>query len=146
MSADTEFRLDPSQVEETFTGCLAEDAPDEDSIIVKGIVFDAKFDRSKLEAKAELIGAMLLELPEQFRASGGGGWSFLQACDDRHGNQWTGLHQTMSMLFLMGEGLGLVTNVLPRDVWKALPGGMPYYRIEDADGLRVDQPTHTPER
>lgn len=105
---DTTFRLDPRQVEETFSACLLNDHPEADAVEVDCIVFPAKLSKSELADLAELILAMLLELPEQFRQSGGGGWSFLNACDDRHGNQWTGLHRTMAMLFGLGLGLGLV--------------------------------------
>ena len=73
---------------------------------------------------------MLSELPDEFRVSGGGGWSFLQACNDRHGTQWTGFHQAMEELFMLGMAAGLVTELLPRDLWDALPGGMPYYAVK----------------
>lgn len=121
----SEFHLDPDQVTDTFTDCQGRD------VEVDAIVGMVRFDRTKLEAKRELITAMLLELPEQFRESAGGGWSFLQACDDRHGNQWTGFHRTMAMLFAMGQGLGLVKSLMPRELWPALPGGVPYYVILD---------------
>lgn len=133
-----EFRLDPDQVTDTYAACMSSTTsagsalplgPDE--IEVDAIAFIARFDRTRLQDHAELITAMLLELPEQFRESAGGGWSFLQACDDRHGRQWTGLHRTMAMLFAMGEALGLVKCLLPRDMWDALPGGVPYYVILD---------------
>jgi hypothetical protein len=73
---------------------------------------------------------MLAELPDMFKESGGGGWSFLNACDDRHGNQWTGLHQRMEQLFQLGIGIDKVECQLPREVWPALPGGMPYYIVK----------------
>jgi hypothetical protein len=129
---DDEFRLDPAQVEATFKDCLFETAEeaDEKGVFVEGIVFNVMFDPAKLDEHQNLIVQMLMELPDSFRKSGGGGMSFLNACDDRHGNQWTGLHQTMSMLFLLGEGIGMVKPALPKDRWQMLPGGMPYYIIE----------------
>lgn len=132
MTMTDDFRLDPAQVEATFKDCLFETAEEANrrGVKVEGIVFDAMLNPAKLEEHRELITAMLMELPDQFRKSGGGGWSFLQACDDRHGNQWTGLHQTMSMLFILGEGIGMVKPQLPKDMWPILPGGMPYYVIE----------------
>lgn len=119
------FRLNPEQVGETFEACAGRDV-EVDMIIAK-----VSFDKIKLMEHAELIGAMLLELPLEFRQSGGGGWSFLQACMDRHGNQWTGLHLRMGQLFAMGEALGLVKCPIPRTMWSVLPGGMPYYIILD---------------
>lgn len=124
-NSQTEFRLDPQQVEETFWACEGGD------IEAEAIIDRATFDKAKLDEHKELITAMLLELPIEFRASGGGGWSFLNACDDRHGNQWTGLHRTMAMLFALGQAIGMVESLLPREVWNKLPGGMPYYIVKD---------------
>lgn len=131
-TTDDDFRLDPAQVEATFKDCLFETAEEaqEHGIVVEGIVFDAMLNPAKLDEHRELITQMLMELPDQFRKSIGGGWSFLNACEDRHGNLWTGLHQTMSMLFILGIGIDLVTCTLPKNMWPILPGGMPYYRIE----------------
>jgi len=128
---DAEFRLDPQQVVDTFGDCLAEhETLQEGDVDIDCIVFTARLSLAKLEERRILITQMLGELPDSFMKSKGGGWSFLNACDDRHGNQWTSFHQTMAMLFGMGQGLGLVTCVLPRDLWAALPGGMPYYAID----------------
>jgi hypothetical protein len=83
-----------------------------------------------VEARRTEIGDMLAELPDQFRKSGGGGWSFLNACEDRYGRQWTGMHQVMEALFLVGIAAGLVTEPFGREMREALPGGMPFYRVE----------------
>lgn len=120
------FRLTAEQVEQTFKACQGVD------VEVDAIVGLVRFDKSKLADHAELVAAMLLELPTEFRADGGGGWSFLNACNDRHGNQWTGFHRTMAMLFALGQGIGMVQCQLPREVWDVLPGGMPYYVIRSA--------------
>lgn len=124
MSDTTAFRLHAQQVEDTFEACLGDD------VEVDAIVGSVRFDKAKLADHAELIAAMLLELPTQFLSTGGGGWSFLNACDDRHGNQWTGLQRTMAHLFALGLGIGMVKTLLPRELWDALPGGMPYYVVE----------------
>ncbi len=126
------FTLDPDQVEQVFRDCLTDS--EDGSVEVDVINGRARLDKAKLADHAELIAAMLLELPEQFRRSGGGGWSFLNACEDRHGNQWTGMHRTMAWLFGLGMGIGMVECMLPRDLWEALPGGMPYYLVKDAHG------------
>lgn len=134
---EAEFRLDPDQVRDTFHDCLfetkqeAESSPD--AVTVEGIVWNAVLNKVKLDEHAELIMRMLMELPDQFRLSAGGGWSFLNACDDRHGNQWTSFHETMMMLFMLGIGIGKVTAPVPREMWNILPGGMPYYVILDRD-------------
>lgn len=121
------MRLDPQVVEDTFTTCQDNDG----DVVVDGIVVTGvHFDKAQLADHAELIAGLLLELPDEFKASGGGGWSFLNACNDRHGNQWTGLHRTMERLFMLGMGIGMVTCQLPREMWDALPGGMPYYVVK----------------
>ena len=72
---------------------------------------------------------MLENLPLDFQENSGGGMSFLKACDDQEGNQWTGLHRRMEELFVLGTGLGKVKCLMPRELWAALPGGMPYYVV-----------------
>jgi len=61
---------------------------------------------------------------------GEGGWTFLNACQDKHGRLWTGLHQTVEKLFLLGMATGKAKCLLPREVWPMLPGGLPYFAIE----------------
>lgn len=119
--------LNAQRVEELFGRCLA-GAPDQGAV-TRGIVTTAAFSPQAIEEHREEIGQLLAELPEQFRETGGGGWSFLNACMDRHGRQWTGLHRSMEQLFLLGLASGQVSELLPRDMWPALPGGMPYYMV-----------------
>lgn len=120
-------RLDPAVVESTFAACHDDDG----EIVIDGSIAAARFNEDRLADHAESIRAMLLELPDQFRASGGGGWSFLNACEDRHGDLWTGMQSTVAMLFALGIGIGMVDLLLPREMWASLPGGMPYYVIKD---------------
>lgn len=133
--ADEEFRLDAAQVNATFMTCVADDTTPADNIIeIDMIVGIGRLDRTVVAEHVDLIVNMLHELPTEFQASsrgGGGGWSFLNACMDRHGNQWTGLHRTMAMLFGLGQAIDppLVTCQLPREMWNLLPGGMPYYGV-----------------
>jgi hypothetical protein len=128
MAADTEPVLTPGRVEGLFNRSVA--AEGEPGIAVSGVISRATFAPDTIEAARDEIRAMLAELPDQFRKSGEGGWSFLNACQDRHGSQGTGLHADMEILFMLGIAAGLVTEVLPRDLWSALPGGMPYYAVD----------------
>lgn len=126
------YKLTSENVHRIFQDSLFRDGEDTTgAIIVDGITVKVGFHPDRLQAHADEIRAMLMELPEGFRRSGGGGWSFLNACDDRHGRQWTGLHIVMSELFLLGEGVGLVKCMLPRELWSVLAGGVPYYEILD---------------
>jgi len=35
----------------------------------------------------------------------------------------------MEALFCLGMGIGRIRSLMPRELWKTLPGGMPYYAI-----------------
>lgn len=120
-------RLEPQIVEETFDACLDTNG----DVVAEGVVLRARLSRDRLADHAEVIAALLGELPDEFKMAGGGGWSFLNACNDRHGELWTGMHTTMDKLFMLGTGLGMVVCQLPREMWPALPGGMPYYIVKD---------------
>ena len=124
--------LDPQRVEAIFVDCLyraSEDAGNR--VSVEGIAHAVDFSSERLKSHKTEIEAMLEELPGQFKKSDGGGWSFLNACNDKHGNQWTGLHLRMEQLFQLGIGIGKVECPLPREMWDFFPGGMPYYIIND---------------
>ena len=87
------------------------------------------FNRERLESHREEIMVMLAELPDEFRESRGG-WSFLNACMDRHGNEWTGMQRTVDHLFTLGIALDMAAYVFPRGLWEVLPGGMPYLVVK----------------
>ena len=98
-----------------------------------GIINDYAFNPERLEKHRDEIAEMLQNLPLQFRPAsvgGGGGWSFLNACQDANDVQWTGSHRTMEHLFCLGIALDLVQWTMPKDVWPALPGGMPYVTVK----------------
>ena len=114
--------LTANRVEELFSACLAR----EGGIDVHGIMTSANLNVTGHE---EEIGTMLADLPEEFQARGGGGWSFLNACDTKNGEQWTGMHSTMERLFMLGIAVGKARWLLPREMWGALPGGMPYVSV-----------------
>jgi hypothetical protein len=128
--------LSTQAVEELFRQCLAPAAVQ--GTVVEGIVTRAAFRPEAIAAHRGEIGALLAELPDPFLESGGGGWSFLNACNDRHGRQWTSYQQTMEHLFMLGLASGLVTELLPRELWPALPGGMPYYAVHKEVRERVE--------
>jgi hypothetical protein len=128
MSAQTV--LDPEWVNAVFMDCLFKDGEDASKHVkAEGIQRTVGFHPERLASHKTEIEAMLDELPDEFKKSGGGGWSFLNACNDKHGNQWTGSHQRMEQLFQLGIGVGKVQCQLSKEMWPALPGGMPYYVI-----------------
>lgn len=96
---------------------------------VDGIVRKYDFDLDRVHERADEIGELLGELPSEFQRTGGGGWSFLNACQDRHGKQWTDLHMPMETLFCLGIAAGNARWLVARDMWDVLPGGMPYVQV-----------------
>lgn len=131
-----ELIIDPQEVEKMFLDCLYKkkemegvDGVPEDAVTVEGIVQKFGFHPGRLEEKRTKVAELLKALPHQFRRNGEGGWSFLNACIQENGVQWTGLQERMEQLFCLGMGVGLVESKLPRKMWSVLPGGMPYYVI-----------------
>lgn len=100
-----------------------------DAVLAEGVVGRFGFNPKKIEEHKAEIREMLLELPDEFQASKGGGWSFLNACQDRHGDLWGG-QQTADELLCLGIAAGLAEIQLPREVWNALPGGVPYFVVK----------------
>ena len=126
----TQTVLNPEKVNAIFLDCLFRDGEDTTNhVAVEGVVRNIGFHPERLESHRAEIETMLAELPDEFKEDGGGGMSFLQACNDKHGNQWTGFHQRMEQLFQLGGGIGKVKSLVPREMWPSLPGGMPYYVI-----------------
>lgn len=126
----TVLSLNADRVSLIFLNCLFKDDEDTSSYVkAEGITGTVGFNPDRLNSHKAKIEAMLDELPDEFKKSGGGGMSFLNACNDKHGNQWTGFHQTMEQLFQLGIAIGKVECLLPREIWHVLPGGMPYYVV-----------------
>lgn len=122
------MKLTAENVESTFKSCLAENHK-ADGVVVDGVIIKAKFNTNAISEHKKDIQDMLTQLPNEFQYDGGGGWSFLNMCTDRHGNQWTGFHRTMDMLVCLGIAAGFVRFLLPREMWNIMPGGMPYLVI-----------------
>lgn len=126
----TTYTLSAERVNEIFLDCLFRDGEDTSSHVrAEGTLYTVGFHPERLESHREEIVGMLDELPNEFKFDGGGGWSFLNACNDRHGNQWTGMHQTMDQLVTLGIAISKVAFQLPRELWSVMPGGMPYFTV-----------------
>lgn len=124
--------LTSQNVTDIFKKCLYNEAqPDVKTIVVEGIVSSAKFSVPMVNEYKQEIADMLSQLPDEFMTSKGGGWSFMNACVTKTGNMWTSLHQVMEQLFMLGMSVDMVICLLPRELWSALPGGVPYYQVLD---------------
>jgi len=120
--------LTSAAVEETFLACLA--GADPDYVAVEGVVSNFGLSKTKLAENRSKIEGWIAELADEFHTTKGGGMSFLRLCLTRDGEQWTGLHRSQEQLYVLAAGLGLARFVLPREMWSALPGGVPYIAFD----------------
>lgn len=97
-------------------------------VVGKGIMRSFAFHPKRLHEQRMAVAAMLRELPEGFRETKGGGWSFLNFCEDCQGRIWTGEHRVCDDLIAIGSALGLV-RILDMIPAHMLPGGVPYVTI-----------------
>lgn len=131
------MKLKAADVDKIFKELLYHDneiafgEPIVDPVIAQGVMMKVGFHPRRLEKAREVVKAWLMELPEQFQRSKGGGWSFLNMCMTKDGDQW-GEHSHIDQLVTMGIALKLASFALPREMWHVLPGQMPYITIEDA--------------
>jgi len=104
-----------------------EGEPAEDAIYVQGILHRYGFHPGRLAEAIPEIELLLQGLPKEFYEKGGGGWSFLNLCNDADGNQW-GEHPDMEALCCLAIGAGLGKWVM-KEMAEVLPGGMPFFVI-----------------
>ena len=128
--------LTSENVSEIFNDCLFKDTEIVDSKPIvepakgEGVINTFGFFPERLEAHKTEVEEMLSQLPDGFKKSKGGGQSFLSACFTKDNIQW-GEHMNMEQLFALGQALKLVSYPLPKNMWNALPGGVPYITIND---------------
>lgn len=129
--------LTAENVSQTINDCLYTDedvermgrgAAADKAIVAEGVVSKFGFDPFRVEANRDKIVELLSQLDDNFHQDGGGGYTFLNACVDRDGNQWAE-HMNVDQLICLGLAIGKVKFCLPRDFWDALPGGMPYFVV-----------------
>lgn len=130
------MKLTSENVEKVFLDCLFEDesSPEErekSQIVVEGILNKYGFDLQKIGEHEDDISSMLKQLPKEFQEKTGGGWSFLNACNREDGEQWTGLHLNQEKLLTLGIAAGWAKIQLPRELWVAFPGGVPYFVVHE---------------
>lgn len=108
-------------------------------VVAEGILSMVGFHPERIDAARPKVIEFIRQLPDEFLKSKGGGWAFVNLCRDRNGNQWANLHRTMEQLIQLAIGCGLGGYCLPREAWKALPGGLPYVWFDlSANGGRTE--------
>ena len=120
------MNLTAENVSQIFTECLFKEGENTDNHIVgEGVMTKVGFNPERFNEAAPKIEALLNELPDEFKANLGGGMSFINACVDKNGNQW-GEHANVDQLVCLGLASGKLKYLMPREMWKVLPGAMPY--------------------
>lgn len=125
----TTQKLSAKRVHEILLDCLYKDGEDTAGHIKsEGVLNTFGFHPERIAGHKPEIGELLAELPDEFHREKGGGWSFLNACMDRHGNHWAE-HRTIEELLVLGIGTGQAKILMPRPMWQIMPGGMPYFSV-----------------
>jgi len=123
------MKLTASNVESVFADCLFRDHEDKSNAkLIECVLHKFGFHPDRLESHRQDVRNMLADLPNEFHSSGGGGWSFLNACMDKDGNQW-GEHHSIEKLLALGIALNDAKILIARERWNLFPGGMPYFSV-----------------
>lgn len=101
----------------------------EGAVLVNGITQNLGFEPTRLQGHKEEILKLAREIVTDDFLEDKGGMTFLNLCMDREGNQW-GEHRNMEQLLLLCMAIGKAKILLPREMWKALHGGMPYISFD----------------
>lgn len=127
-----DYKLSADRVTEIFQLCFVSNQKTEDTIeVLDGVSAPCYFSIIGINYYKDEIDAMLMQLPDEFMASKGGGYSFMYAAHNNKGEHWADLHASMAALFNLGLATSKVKLLLPREYWDILPGGMPYYAVND---------------
>lgn len=127
------MKLTAENVDRIFRDCLwgddeisgrSQDEIAESSTVVEGVVTKVGFNPQKLNTHRADIEELLSGLPVEFEQ----GYTFLDGCTTRDGEQW-GEQQSAEQLFMLGLGIEKVKLCAPRELWAVLPGGVPYYQV-----------------
>lgn len=136
------MKLDAGKVHEILMDSLFRDeeiTPGQtpaNAVVVEGLMRKIGLHKERLESHRTEIQELLAELPDNFHKSKGGGWTFLNGCMDKDGNQW-GEQMNVDELVMLGAALGIARYQLPREMWSALPGGVPYFVVELPEAASV---------
>ena len=108
---------------------LIDEKPPIDFIEVSGVTQIFGFHPTRLESHRSEILEILNLMPDAFHKDRGGGYTFLNLCEDKNGVLWAE-HLNMEQLVALAIGLKVGEFCLPRDLWAALPGGLPYVSFD----------------
>jgi hypothetical protein len=123
--------ISSEKVSEIFGNCLFKDneiidgKPTVEPIYVEGITLNFGLHPERVNQYSEEIGKFISELPEPFK----NGWSFLNLCQTKDGEQWTGIHKVCEELMVLGIATNKMKYCSPKEIEGKLPGGVPYIQV-----------------
>ena len=137
-TTETTSILNAQRLEEILVDCLFKDGePTDSAVTAQAVTLDLSFHPGRLaNHKAEILD-MLNELPADFHDEAGGGMSYMHAGKTKYGDQWAE-HPTIDKLLVLGIATEQAQILLPRDLWHALPGQMPYFSITSKPRVQFD--------
>ena len=122
-------RLTEQAVHAVFIDCLFKNDEDTSNhVLAEGLARTVGFHPVRLELHREEIAWFLAQLPDDFRQPAG--QSFSEACWDRHGHLWTGLHLSIEQLLMLALATEQAEYTLPSSRWNEIPGGMPSFVVK----------------
>lgn len=118
------------QVDAILLDCL--NGKEEGAQIVEGLVRTFGFNPEKIQQRRGEIKVLLDQMPLEFHPGslgGGGGYTFLNLPFTRDGEQW-GEQRDAEALLCLGIAAGMAKILVPRELWSAFPGDVPYVGID----------------
>lgn len=117
---------------------ISQDKPPDGAIIADGVLHKFALHPERTAAAKSAIDALLMELPDEFQKSKGGGWSFLNACMDKHGRHW-GEHRNIEELVCLGIAVKSAAWLM-KDMMEIMPGGLPYFVVDPSPTSALSEP------
>ena len=115
--------LTAKNVNDLFLTVLFNDGEDHTNFIrVNGVTQNFGLHPGRVASAKEKVGELLSQLDPSFFSDDG--QSFLQLPFAADGTHWCE-HRTAHELMVLGVATGLMSYVLPKEMWVALPGGVP---------------------
>jgi len=123
--------INSEEVTAMFKDCLFRDAevnpPPTDFVKTNGIAVNIEFHPTRLDSHKRRIGEIVGNLSKEFVE--GGGWTFLNMCLDKNGNQWTSFHKVQDQLLCLAVGTNQ-GKILMAEMASVMPGGVPYVQFK----------------
>lgn len=121
------MKLTSTNVNAAFMACLFQEGENtDDHVVGSGVLTNVGFHPARLEAHRDVVVAMIQQLDSTFINNG---MSMLKMCHTSGGEQW-GEHRNADQLICLGAALGIMEFPIDREMWKMLPGGLPYVNFK----------------